>query len=138
VVGFEPQSDRFAELGINLRVLEPGQPASVYHVESVQEDFLVISGECLAIIEGEERTLRAWDFVHCPADTAHVFVGAGDGPCAILMIGARSPDQKLRFPANEVAARHGASVAQDTDSAAEAYAEWGANFTPAKLEWPPS
>ncbi len=138
VVGFEPPDDRFAELGINLRVLEPGQPASVYHVESVQEDFLVISGECLAIIDGEERTLRAWDFVHCPADTAHVFVGAGDGPCAILMIGARRPDQKLRFPANDLAARHGASVAQDTDSAAEAYAEWGANFAPAKLDWPPS
>lgn len=101
VVGFEPPSDRFAELGINLRVLEPGQPAPC---TSVQEDFLVISGEYLAI----------------------------------LMIGARRPDQKLHLPANELAARHGASVAQDTDSAAEANAEWGANFTPAKLDWPPS
>ena len=81
--------------GINLRVLEPGQPAAVYHAESVQEGFLVLSGECVVIIDGEERTLRAWDFVHCPAGTAHVFVGAGDGPCAILMIGARRPDQKI-------------------------------------------
>jgi len=135
---FEPQDDRFAEFGINLRVLEPGQPSSVYHAETVQEDFLVLSGECLAIIDGEERLLGAWDFVHCPADTAHVFVGAGDGPCAILMIGARGPDKAIRYPANELAARHGASAAQDTDSAAEAYAEWGANFTPATVDWPPS
>jgi len=135
---FEPQDDRFAEFGINLRVLEPGQPSSVYHAETVQEDFLVLSGECLAIIDGEERLLGAWDFVHCPADTAHVFVGAGDGPCAILMIGARGPDKAIRYPANELAGRHGASAAQDTDSAAEAYAEWGANFTPATVDWPPS
>ena len=135
---FEPQDDRFAEFGINLRVLEPGQPSSVYHAETVQEDFLVLSGECLAIIEGEERLLRAWDFVHCPADTAHLFVGAGNGPCAILMIGARGPDKAIRYPANELAGRHGASAAQDTDSAAEAYAEWGANFTPATVDWPPS
>jgi uncharacterized cupin superfamily protein len=135
---FEPQDDRFAEFGINLRVLEPGQPSSVYHAENVQEDFLVLSGECLAIIEGEERLLRAWDFVHCPADTAHLFVGAGNGPCAILMIGARGPDKAIRYPANELAGRHGASATQDTDSAAEAYAEWGANFTPATVDWPPS
>ena len=104
----------------------------------MQEDFLVLSGECLADHRRRGAHAARWDFVHCPADTAHVFVGAGDGPCAILMVGARRPDQKLGFPANELAARHGASVAQDTDSAAEAYAEWGANFTPAKLDWPPS
>ena len=134
---FEPQDDRFAEFGINLRVLEPGQPSSVYHAETVQEDFLVLSGECLAIIDGEERLLGAWDFVHCPADTAHVFVGAGDGPCAILMIGARGPEQTIHYPVSELAARHRASVATPTNSAAEAYAEWGGNFTPAKLDWPP-
>jgi uncharacterized cupin superfamily protein len=136
-VTFEPRGERFAEFGINVRVLEPGQPSSVYHAESTQEAFLVLSGACLAIIEGEERTLRAWDFVHCPAGTEHVFVGAGRGPCAILMVGARSPDQTIRYPANQLAARHGASAARDTASAAEAYAEWGANFTPAKLDWPP-
>ncbi len=137
-VTFEPSSDRFPQFGINVRVLEPGQPSSVYHAESTQEAFLVLSDECVVIIEGEERTLRAWDFVHCPPGTPHVFVGAGDGPCAILMVGARSPEQTITYPANELAARHGASVAQDTDSAAEAYAEWGANFTPTKLDWPPS
>ncbi len=136
-VTFEPSDDRFPNFGINVRVLEPGQPSSVYHAESTQEAFLVLSGECVTVIEGAERTLRAWDFVHCPPGTPHVFVGAGDGPCAILMVGARSPEQKITYPANDLAARHGASVAQDTDSAAEAYAEWGANFTPAKLDWPP-
>ena len=136
VVAFEPRSERFAQFGINMRVLEPGQPAAVYHAESTQEAFLVLLGECLAIIDGEERVLRAWDFVHCPAGTPHVFVGAGDAPCAILMVGARGPEQTISYPANELAARHGASVAHDTDSAAKAYAEWGANFTPAKLDWP--
>ena len=136
-VTFEPSGERFPNFGINVRVLEPGQPSSVYHAESTQEAFLVLSGECVVVLDGEERTLRAWDFVHCPPGTPHVFVGAGDGPCAILMVGARSPEQKITYPANDLAARHGASVAQDTDSAAEAYAEWGANFTPAKLDWPP-
>ena len=121
-----------------MRVLEPGQPASVYHAESTQEAFLVLSGECLAVIDGEERTLRAWDFVHCPAGTPHVFVGAGTGPARSSWSARAAPDQKISYPANDLAARHGASVAQDTDSAAEAYAEWGANFTPAKLDWPPS
>ena len=137
VVGFERQGEHFPELGIHLRVLEPGQPSSIYHAESVQEDFLVLSGECLAIIEGEEHTLRAWDFVHCPPHTEHLFVGAGDGPCAILMIGARGPEQTIHYPVSELAARHRASVATPTNSAAEAYAEWGGNFTPAKLDWPP-
>ena len=136
-VTFEPANDRFPQFGINVRVLEPGQPSSVYHAESTQEAFLVLSGECVVVIEGEERTLRAWDFVHCPPGTPHVFVGAGHGPCAILMVGARGPEQTITYPANELAARRGASVAQDTDSTAEAYAEWGANFTPAKLDWPP-
>ena len=80
---------RFPQIGINIGVLEPGQPACMYHGEDDQEDFLVLSGECLLLIEGEERRLEAWDFVHCPAWTEHVFVGAGDGPCAILAVGAR-------------------------------------------------
>jgi uncharacterized cupin superfamily protein len=133
---FEPQDDRFAEFGINLRVLEPGQPSSVYHAETVQEDFLVLSGECLAIIEGEERLLRAWDFVHCPADTAHVFVGAGDGPCAVLMVGSRREDA-AHYPVNAVAAKYGASVTETTDEPAEAYADWRQEpRRPAPNPWP--
>ncbi len=119
---FEGPDAPFRGLGINLRVLQPGQPNALYHEESNQEAFLVLAGECLLIVEGEERPLRAWDFVHCPAHTEHVVVGAGDGPCVVLMVGARREDTRLRYPASEPARRHGASVETATDSAAEAYA----------------
>ncbi len=114
---------RFQQIGINIGVLEPGQPACMYHRESEQEDFLVLSGECLLLIEGEERALKAWDFVHCPASTDHVFVGAGSGPCAILAIGAR-PTKEIVYPANELAQRHGAGVDADTPDPKEAYARF--------------
>ena len=78
------------QLGFNIGVLAPGQPSCMYHGEDEQEDFLVLAGECLLLIEGEERLLRQWDFVHCPPWTEHVFVGAGDGPCALLAVGTRS------------------------------------------------
>ena len=113
---------RFAQVGINIQVLSPGQPNCMYHGENAQEDFLVLAGECLLLIEGEERPLGQWDFVHCPAWTEHVFVGAGDGPCAILMVGARSEDEELLYPVAEVARRHDAGVAEETSSAEEAYA----------------
>jgi uncharacterized cupin superfamily protein len=74
----------FPQLGINLRVLEPGQPSNLYHSENQQEAFLVLSGECRLLVEGEERLLRPWDFFHSPAGTEHILVGAGDGPCVIL------------------------------------------------------
>src|ERR1700755_2673510 len=88
VVNLEPERGLFTDLAINVRVLEPGQPSSMYHAENGQEGFLVLAGEGLAIVEGQERTLRAWDFLHCPPETEHVIVGAGDGPCAVLMVGA--------------------------------------------------
>jgi uncharacterized cupin superfamily protein len=133
---FEDPDDLFPDFGINIHVLRPGQPNAKYHSESVQEDFLVLWGECVAIIEDEERPLRAWDFVHCPAGTEHVFVGAGDGPCAILMVGARGPDTTVHYPVSEVAARYGASASQPTDVPDEAYADWGREFTPTRLPWP--
>jgi uncharacterized cupin superfamily protein len=111
---------RFPEVGINIGVLAPGQPACYYHREDAQEDFLVLSGECLLLIEGEERSLRAWDFVHCPPWTEHVFVGAGDGPCAILAIGRR-PDGGVVYPVSEVALRHAAGVEEETREPKEAY-----------------
>ena len=92
---FEREYGAFEQLGINVRVLEPGQPNCLYHRENLQEDFLVLSGECTLLVDGEERPLKPWDFVHMPPDVDHVFVGAGDGPCAILMVGARSPDEEL-------------------------------------------
>jgi uncharacterized cupin superfamily protein len=114
----------FAEVGINIHVLEPGIPNCMYHGEGAEEDFLVLHGECLLLVEGEERPLRAWDFVHCPPWTEHVFVGAGSGPCAILMIGKR-PETGLRYPVVDVALRHGAGVERETDSGKEAYARFG-------------
>ncbi len=115
-------AQRFAETGFSLAVLAPGRPNGLYHAESAQEDFFVVAGECLLIVAGEERPLRAWDFVHCPADTAHIFVGAGDGPCVLLMIGARTADKRIVYPDSEPARRHGAGVATETSSPAEAYA----------------
>lgn len=112
---------RFPDIGLNICVLAPGQPSCIYHREDVQEDFLVLSGECLLLIEGEERPLKAWDFVHCPAWTEHVFVGAGDGPCAILAVGGRGGDAVI-YPASELAQRHGAGVQRETAEPDEAYA----------------
>jgi len=137
-VSFEEADERFPDLGINLRVLVPGRPASLYHSESVQEDFLVLSGEMLAILDDEERPLRAWDFVHCPAGTPHVFIGAGDGPSSVLMIGARGEDKRLHYPVSEVAARYGASVERETTDPKEAYAPWGRERIPVELDWPPA
>ena len=113
---------QFPEIGINIRVLQPGQPNCMYHGESGQESFLVLAGECLLLVEGEERPLKAWDFVHLPAWTEHVVVGAGDGPCAILMVGSRRPDEKIRYPVEDVALKHGAGVEQETPDPKEAYA----------------
>jgi uncharacterized cupin superfamily protein len=117
-------SARFSELGINVHVLEPGLPAWMYHGEEAQEDFLVLHGECLLVIEGQERRLRAWDFVHCPPWVEHVFVGAGEGPCVVLMVGARRDGIGIRYPVSDVAARHGASVDVETGRPEEAYARF--------------
>lgn len=114
----------FPQLGINLTVLEPGQ-TGLYHAEENQEAFLVLSGECALLVENEERRLQAWDFFHAPGWTEHAFVGAGDGPCVILMVGSRS-GPGVRYPVSELAARYGASVAEETSDWRQAYAtaEW--------------
>ena len=132
---FEAPSARSALLGIGVHVLHPGETPGMYHAESDQEGFLVLSGECLVIVEGQERTLRAWDYVHCPPGTAHITVGAGDGPCAILMVGTRAPDSTTEYLVEPAAARFGASVAAATTSSAEAYAE-RPPITPARSPWP--
>jgi uncharacterized cupin superfamily protein len=122
--GFETREFAFPQLGINITVVEPGQPSCLYHSESQQEDFLVLSGECTLLVDGEERPLRAWDFVHCPAGVEHVFVGAGDGPCIVLMAGARTPDEKILYPKSELAARYGASAEEETPEPKQAYAPY--------------
>ena len=111
----------FPLVGINVAVLQPGQPACWYHGEDEQEDFLIIQGECLLLIEGQERRLRAWDFVHCPPWTEHVFVGAGESPCTALAIGTRLSDDVV-YPANELAQRHAAGVTETTHDPKQAYA----------------
>jgi len=118
---FEGEQARFAQLGFNIGVLQPGQPACYYHGEDEQEDFLVLAGECLLLIEGQERPLKAWDFVHCPPWTEHVFVGAGDGPCALLAVGTRSKDGVV-YPVSELALRHGAGVEREVRPPESAYA----------------
>jgi uncharacterized cupin superfamily protein len=120
--GWRRESD---QLGVNPFVLGPGEPMSMYHWEADQEDFLVVSGEAVLIVEGEERRLRAWDFVHCPPRTKHVIVGAGTSPCLVIAVGAREHDgqpDSIGFTVDEAAKRHGASVDEDTTDGDAAYA----------------
>jgi uncharacterized cupin superfamily protein len=119
---FEAPSAPSQKLGIGVHVLPPGEAQGFYHLESGQEGFLVLSGECIAIVEGQERHMKPWDYLHCPSGTAHMTVGTGDVPCAILMVGTRSRDDVIHYPVEPVAARHGTSVSVATDSPDEAYA----------------
>ncbi len=119
-------------MGIRLHVLEPGEPNGLYHSETQQEAFLVLSGECTLLVEGEERRLRQWDFFHSPAGTEHIFVGAGDGPCAILMAGSRTGEWNVLYPVSELAARYGASAEKETTDPDEAYV----GFEPSRRERP--
>lgn len=99
----------------------------MYHWEADQEDFLVLSGEALLLIEGDERPLRQWDFVHCPPETKHIIVGAGDAPCVVFAVGAREHQEGAGwggYTVEETALRHGAGVEQETTEAAEAYARF--------------
>jgi uncharacterized cupin superfamily protein len=116
----------FPQLGIHVMVLEPGVPMGMYHWEADQEDFLVLSGEALLIVEGEERPLRAWDFVHCPAQTKHIIVGAGDAPCVALAVGSRTVTGEGwgGYTVDEAALRHGVGVEQETTDADVAYARF--------------
>src|SRR5438105_5518142 len=119
----------FEQVGINLFVLGPGNPMSMYHWEADQEDFLVVHGAALLIAEGEERPLQQWDFVHCPAGMKHVIVGAGDGPCVIVAVGARQHQDGEDwggYKVDEAAVRHNASAERETTDAKEAYARFPA------------
>jgi len=118
----------FPQLGLGLTVLEPGEPMTMYHWEADQEDFLVLAGEALAIVEGEERPLRQWDFLHCPAGTNHAIVGAGEGPCVIFAVGAREK-QRGAYAVNETALRHGTGVEEETIDPDVAYARFGEAVT---------
>jgi uncharacterized cupin superfamily protein len=124
---FESVKAQFAQVGINVRVLRPGS-RWLYHAEESQEDFLVLAGECLLLVEDEERPLRAWDFVHCPPWTAHAFIATGERPCVIVMVGARRsewPAKGFIYPRSELALRHGVGVETEVSSPAEAWAQRG-------------
>ena len=134
----EGATPRFAQLGVGLTVLEPGEPMTMYHWETDEENFLVLSGEALAIVEGQERPLRTWDFLHCPPGTNHAIVGAGDGPCAIFAVGARErhtyrkPDGSIEgrddwgaYTVDDAALRHGTGVEAETTDGAVAYRRFG-------------
>ena len=133
----EGATPMFEQLGVGLTVLEPGEPMSMYHWETDQEDFLVLSGEAVAVVEGEERPLRQWDFLHCPAGANHVIVGAGDGPCVVFAVGSREHhthrtadgaiegrDDWGAYTVDEAARRHGASVEEEATDADVAYARF--------------
>jgi quercetin dioxygenase-like cupin family protein len=130
----EGRKAMFPQLGVGLTVLEPGEPMTMYHWETDQEDFLVLSGEALAIVEGEERPLRHWDFLHCPAGTNHAIVGAGDGPCVVFAVGSRenhtyrTPEGDIEgkddwgaYTVDEAALRHGTGVEEETNQGSVAY-----------------
>ena len=134
----EGATPRFEQLGVGLTVLEPGEPMTMYHWETDQEDFLVLVGEALAIVEGEERPLRQWDFLHCPPETNHAIVGAGSGPCVIFAVGSRQNhtyrtsegeiegrDDWGAYTVDEAALRHGTGVAEETNRGSVAYGRFG-------------
>jgi uncharacterized cupin superfamily protein len=133
---FEGDEVSFSELGYTIAVLEPGQSGGRYHREGNDEDFLVLRGECLALVEGEQRPMEQWDFLHCPAGTEHAFVATGTEPCVIFMTGARRgwPDKGIFYPRSELALRHGAGVRADTPDPREAYAPFPA-WEPGRPEW---
>jgi uncharacterized cupin superfamily protein len=126
VMGFDADPE-FEQVGVNIFVLDPGSPMSMYHWEADQEDFLVLSGEALLVVEGEERALRQWDFVHCPVGASHVIVGAGDCLCVILAIGGRAHQEGEdwgAYPVDEAAREHDAGVDEETADPKQAYARF--------------
>ena len=121
---FDKHQERFPELGINLTALRPGQPMTMYHRESYQEGFLVLRGECLLIVEGQEVPLRQWDYFHCPRDTPHAIVGAGEALSLVLAVGSRVGSDEILYPRDETALKHSAGVEETTPHPNEAYARF--------------
>ncbi len=124
------------QIGAGLHVLPPGESTGLYHREDNQEGFLVLEGECLLVVEGEERRLRRWDYFHCAPGTGHILVGAsGEVPCVLFCFGNRLPDDGTRYLVEPAAAVHGASAAEETGSTEEAYGPRELRRVPAP--WPP-
>jgi uncharacterized cupin superfamily protein len=116
----------FPQVGVNVFVLAPGDTTGMYHRETDQEGFLVVAGEALLLVEGEERPLRTWDYVHCPPGTEHIVLGAGDRSCVIVAVGAREHQTGDwgAYTVDETARRHGVGVDEETADARIAYARF--------------
>jgi uncharacterized cupin superfamily protein len=117
----------FPMLGMSIRVMNPGEPSTTYHWETEQEDFLVLAGEAILIIDGQERSLRQWDFVHCPPESRHAFVGAGTGPCVLLCASSRQFQNNGPwgyYCSDPIAERYNASSPEDTQNPERAYARF--------------
>jgi quercetin dioxygenase-like cupin family protein len=116
---------RFPQFGVNISVLEPGERIGMYHREKAQEAFLVLAGECTLIVEGEERTLVAWDFFYCAPETEHIIVAAAEQSAVVLAVGARGRGVAggLLYTVCKAAARYGASVGRETADPDVAYAK---------------
>jgi uncharacterized cupin superfamily protein len=121
---FDKQRERFSEFGINLTVLRPGQPMTMYHREGYQEGFLVLRGECLLLVEDQEVPLKQWDYFHCPPDVPHAIIGAGDETSLVLAVGNRVGPDVILYPRVERALKHGAGVQHETPHPKEAYARF--------------
>jgi uncharacterized cupin superfamily protein len=131
----------FTKLGVNLAILGPGEPISIYHWENEQEGLLVLYGEAVLLVEGEERPLKQWDYFHSPPGCKHTIVGAGNGPCAVLAVGSRqfmATDDWGGYSADPLAERYGVSPAADTSDSVAAYARFGeTTFTRYRDGWLP-
>ena len=124
------------QIGVGVHVLMPREAPGRYHAESDQEGFLVLSGECVLIVEGEERRLKQWDYFHCPPGTAHITVGASEEPCALFMLGARTPGKLIEYTPDPLATKYGAAVKERVASPRDAYADQDRTRTPVKAPWP--
>jgi uncharacterized cupin superfamily protein len=133
---FEKPDEPFPEIGIHVFVLEPGKPNCRYHREDAQEDLLVLSGRCRLLVNGEQRILETWDFVHFSAGVTHVVVGL-DAPCAVLFVGHRAdPEPALFYPASELARRYGAEAPEPTSDPKVAYSDAPRRTTVESPPWP--
>jgi uncharacterized cupin superfamily protein len=124
------------QIGVGVHVLPPGESSGRYHAESDQEGFFVLAGECILVVEGEERRMKQWDYFHCPPGTAHITIGGGDEGCALFMRGARTPGGLTDYIPDPVAAKHGAAVKERTDNSRDAYADLDRTYTPVRAPWP--
>jgi uncharacterized cupin superfamily protein len=136
VYPLEAREAPFGDFGVNVRVLGPGEPNALYHSETGQEGFLVLWGECTLIVQDEERTLRQWDYFHCPPETGHIMIGGSEQPCVLFTFGNRLEGAETRYEVEPAAAKHDASVATATGSSLEAYGP--REFSPAPSPWPPA